>query len=57
MTKTEIEKKLRANWIFKKSGRNNYEEAKRVIMDDLLEMSSPREYEARAKIIIDYLKI
>lgn len=57
MTKKEIEEKLRANWIFKKSGLKDYEEAKRVIMEDLLEISDPKEYERRIFMIINYLEI
>jgi hypothetical protein len=57
MTKKEIEKKLRDNWIFTGTGQMNYENSKRIIMDDLLTMIDPLDYERRIKIITEYLRI
>ncbi|MEE9354239.1 MAG: hypothetical protein V3U75_01480 [Methylococcaceae bacterium] len=57
MTKEQIEKQLKENWIIKGSGQTSYEKAKLIITGDLLKMIDAREYEARIKVICEYLRV
>ena len=57
MTKNSIEKQLKENWIIRGSGQASYEKSKLIITGDLLKMYAPKDYEARIKVICEYLQI
>ena len=57
MTKDQIEKQLKENWIIEGSGQASYEKAKLIITGDLLKMYAPKDYEKRIKVICEYLNI
>ena len=57
MTDKDIISQLQHNFIHEGSGQINYEKAKKIILPDMMGLLDAKEYEARIKVICEYLRV